>query len=167
MDFHTLYETYKDLVYNLSLHYLQSVEDAEEVSQDVFVKVYEHRTRFRKEAEWKTWIYRITVNQCLDFLKAKQRKKRSWLTLVKDPNGQKEASHFDHPGVLLERKEALDKLLKAIHTLPERQREAVILLKIEHLETKEVAEILEISEKALESLFQRAKGNLKKLLSNE
>jgi len=166
-EFSTLYETYKDLVYNLSLQYLQSNEDAEEVSQDVFVRVYEKQSEFRAEAQWKTWIYRITVNKCLDFIKAKQRKKRSWLFPVQEHSHKNEASHFNHPAALMENKEALEQLLKAIHQLPDRQKDTVILLKIEHLSPEEVAEILQISEKALESLFQRAKGNLKKLLSNE
>ena len=77
-DFKALYEQHKSMVYNLAIHYLQNLEEAEEVTQDVFVKVYQKRSSFRAEATIKTWIYRITINQCLDYLRSKKRKQTNW-----------------------------------------------------------------------------------------
>ena len=90
MTFEQIYHEYKNLVYNLSLQYTNNVHDAEEILQDVFLKVFDHLGEFRSTADMKTWIYRIAVNQSLDFIKSQQRKKRSFLNqlLRIDPNEQ-------------------------------------------------------------------------------
>ena len=75
--------------------------------------------------------------------------------------------NFNHPGVELEQKEALQKIFFAINQLPENQKTVIILLKIEHNSVKEVAEILMLSPKAVESLFQRAKTKLSFLLNQQ
>ncbi len=167
MNFRDIYQLHKEDVFNLALQYTGNVEDAEEISQDVFVKVHEKLLYFREESSLKTWIYRITVNQSLDFLKAKQRQKRSFFqhVLRLDDGNSKEIPVFNHPGVELEQKEALAHIFKCMNRLPENQKTALILLKIEGLPQKEVAEILKITPKAVESLFQRAKTNLEKILT--
>ena len=76
-----IYEQYADLIYNLCLNYLQNEADAEEVTQDVFLKVYQSIDHFREDSNLKTWIYRIGINKCLDFLKAKKRRKRFGILL--------------------------------------------------------------------------------------
>ena len=70
-DFKHLYEQYKVLVYNVSLNYLQNSEDAEEITQDVFVQLHESLDKFNEKSALKTWIYRITINKCLDYIKYK------------------------------------------------------------------------------------------------
>jgi RNA polymerase sigma-70 factor (ECF subfamily) len=167
MTFFQLYERYKDLVFNLALNYVCNVPDAEEITQDVFVKVYNELPKFRHEANPKTWIYRITVNQSLDFIKAKNRNKRSFLKNIlrfNDAENSFEVTNFNHPGVQLENKEDLKRLFDKINSLPENQKTVLILLKIECLTQKEVSEILSMQEGAVESLFQRAKKNLKNRL---
>lgn len=143
------------------------MQDAEEILQDVFLKVYDYLADFRKEVDIKTWIYRITINQSLDFIKAQQRKKRSILTnllRLNSNDGTIQLSDFNHVGIDLENKEALEQLMRKVFRLPENQKTVIILLKIEDLSQKEVADIMQISEGAIESLFQRAKTNLKKML---
>lgn len=167
MNFQTLYENNKNLVFNLALQYVQNTEDAEEVTQDVFMKVYKKKDTFQKRSTATTWIYRITINTALDYVKARNRKKRkAFLYAVRMDDESKgfDMGHFDHPGVALEQKESIAEIFKGINELSENQKTAVILLKIEQLPISEVAEILNISEKATESLFQRAKTNLKKIL---
>ncbi len=75
-DFKTLYDDYSVLVYNVALNYLQSVEDAEEISQDVFIQLHTSLHKFQEKSTLKTWIYRITINKCLDFIKHKNSQKR-------------------------------------------------------------------------------------------
>ena len=70
-DFIAIYNQYKVLVYNVALHYLQNVEDAEEITQDVFVQVHNSLDSFKENSSLKTWIYRITINKSLDFIKHK------------------------------------------------------------------------------------------------
>lgn len=167
-DFISIYHEFKSLVFNLALQYVLRVEDAEEITQDVFVKVHEKYSEFRKEAELKTWIYRITINQSLDFLKAKKSQKRwntfGFLELDSDELSI-ELPEMNHPGIELEQKEALEQILSAIYRLPENQKTIIILSRIEQKTTKEVTEIMNLSDKAIESLYQRAKKNLEIILN--
>jgi len=162
--FNELYEEYKDMVYNLSLTYVQNAEDSEEITQDVFLKVYQHLNNFEKRASIKTWIYRITINKSLDFIKAQKAKKRfSFLsTLFKTDSVEiiTKTSDFNHPGIQLENKEAVEKLFYLINKLPYNQKTALVLKVMESLSQKEIAKIMKLSEKAVESLLSRAKKNL-------
>ena len=75
MIFDEIYDNNKDQVYNLALQYVQNQHDAQEITQDVFVAVYKSMSSFRKDSLMSTWIYRITINKSLDYLKARKRKK--------------------------------------------------------------------------------------------
>lgn len=168
MSFEEIYNNHKNLVYNLTLHYVNNIEDAEEITQDVFVKIYDKIQQFKHQSELKTWIYRITINHSLDFLKAKQRKKRCFLfsnLRTEETNQSLNIADISHPGIDLEQKEAIEKILKSIASLKEEQKTVLILLKIEGLSQVETAEIMKISIKAVESMFQRAKKSLKEALN--
>ena len=160
-----LYHLYSSLVYNVALQYTQNKQDAEEVMQDVFVKVNENMAGFRNEAEIKTWIYRISINKSLDFLRAKKAVKRWSILSAKSIDDIKGISDFNHPGVQLEQKEALAFLFACINQLNERQRTALILVRVEGMEMEEAAKIMELSYKGIESLLGRAKQNLKLIMA--
>ena len=85
-NFASLYEQYKILVYNVALNYLQNTEDAEEITQDVFVQLHQSLSTFKNESTLKTWIYKITINKCLDFIKHKNSKKRFFIFGKKSNN---------------------------------------------------------------------------------
>lgn len=160
------------MVFNLALHYVQNHEDAEEISQDVFVSIHQSLPKFKENAAFKTWIYRITINQALDFIKAKKRLKRfAFFTSLFNSFGTeiKHQSHqINHPGFLLEQKQAVQNLFALMNTLPTKQKTALILSKLEGKSQKEIGDIMNISPKAVESLIQRAKTNLlKKMNQNE
>lgn len=160
MTFEELYEAQVRRVFNLVLNHVQNEEDAQEITQDVFVAVYQHMGRFRQDAKASTWIYRIAINKSLDFLRAKRRKKRfaAWLPLLSAE--AQESGSFAHPGVSLEQQEAVAQIFSMINTLPEKQKTALILTKLQHLSQEEAAAVMGISNKALESLVQRAKRQL-------
>ena len=165
--FKQLYSDYKNIVYNLALHYLQHQEEAEDTTQEVFIKLYQQFQNFdASKASIKTWIYRITINTCLDQIKSKKTKKRfAFISSIFSSSESSDIeSTFYHPGILLEHKQQLELLLQKIEQLPEQQKTAIILSKIEDLSQQEVAEIMKVSVKAVESLIQRAKVNLKKIL---
>lgn len=159
--FGQLYQLFSTKVYNVALSYTQNEQDAEEATQDVFVKVFRNAAQFKGEAKVSTWIYRITVNVALNLIK--KRKRYSFLTLGKPA---KEEIDFVHPGILLEQKEDAKVLFKAIRTLPEQQQTAFILSFIEGLPRQEVADIMGTTLKAIEALLQRAKRNLRKKLGD-
>ncbi|MTI22208.1 RNA polymerase sigma factor [Fulvivirga sp. RKSG066] len=163
-----LYNHYCDRVYNTLISYTKSAEDAEELLQDVFVTIYNSAASFEFNSSVGTWIYRIAVNKCLDFIRKKSSKKRSGIftsLYVKDTTEVRyESVDFVHPGIKLENKEDSVLLFRAIDTLAENQKTAFILTQIEGLPQKEVADIMRQSRKSVESLVQRAKGNLREEL---
>ena len=168
-DFEAFYEQYKNLVFNLSLHYVQNREDAEEITQDIFITVYEKLPEFRAEAKISTWLYRITVNRCIDFERTRKRKKRfAFISSIfgQDNNIKIDVPEFNHPGIIMEQQEEMKQIFNALNRLPERQKTVIILLKIEEKSQAETAAIMGIGIKAVESLFQRAKNNLSKNLNN-
>ena len=169
LEFQKLYHSHKKLVFNLALQYVQNSEDAEEITQDVFVAVHQSIDTFREESTVTTWIYRITINKSLDFIKTKKRKKRfGFLTSIFHKDSldiQFEKPEFNHPGVMLEQKESLAKIFKNINQLPDNQKTALILTKIEQKSQDETAQIMNLSTKAVESLVQRAKTNLSKKMN--
>ena len=164
-----LYSHFGDRVFNTLLSYVKNKEDAEELLQDVFVTIYNTAVRFQFGSSVSTWIYRITVNKSLDFLRKKKSKKRSGIftsLYVKDTGTiQYESPDFAHPGVQLEHKENAQLLFRAIETLSENQKTAFILTQIEGLPQKEVAAVMEKSQKSVESLIKRARLHLKQELA--
>jgi RNA polymerase sigma factor (sigma-70 family) len=168
--FEEIYHQYKNKVYNLVLSYVRNREEAEEVTQDVFISVHQSIEKFEQRSSLSTWIYRITINKSLDAIKAAKRKKR-WaiVTRIFQSGPSLLDSHhstFDHPGVQLEQKEILSAIFNCMDELPDQQRTALILSKIEHKSQLEISEIMGISTKAVESLVQRAKTNLTKKLKD-
>jgi RNA polymerase sigma-70 factor (ECF subfamily) len=167
--FEELVHAYKDRIYNTALGFLQHEQDAEEITQEVFIKIFEHIKRFKQEATLSTWIYRITVTQSLDALRKKKRKKRGGLLLSlfgKEDQDKWQPPDFYHPGIAAEQKENAALLFKAISALPEQQQAAFLLQKTEGLSQQQIAAILKTTESSVESLLHRAKANLKKSLQD-
>jgi RNA polymerase sigma-70 factor (family 1) len=158
--FKTLYDEYNSKVYNTAISYVQNDHDAEEITQEVFTNIFRHASKFKGNSSLNTWIYRIAINSSLNFLKKKKRFSFFHLSL-----NHQDKPDFEHPGVLAERKEQSKLLFQAIDSLSEQQKTAFILSFVEHLPQQEVATIMELSLKAVESLLQRAKGNLRKNLN--
>lgn len=167
MDIILLFEEYKDLVYNTAVNIVQQTEDAEDVAQEVFIELHRSISKFDHRSALSTWIYRITINKSIDLLRKRKRLRGGGILSIgnyKDGEIDLEIGHFDHPGILAENKEKARLLFAAIEKLPINQRTAFILFHIEELRQKEIAEIMNTSPKAIESLIQRAKAALKKML---
>jgi len=166
--FKELVKLFQDKVFNTALGLLQHHTEAEDIAQEVFIQVYRSISQFKGDSLLSTWIYRITVTKSLDHLRSKKRKKRFGFlsSLFGDDNRPVyEPEDFDHPGVQKERKEDAALLFKMIGQLPETQRTAFILNKVEELSYREIADILKTSESAVDSLLQRAKQNLRKKIN--
>ena len=166
--FKQIVETWQNMVYNTAVGILQSAEDAEDVTQEVFVQVYESVKNFKGESKFSTWLYRITVSKALDHLRRKKRKKRfAYIQSLVGPNNQTiiEKPDFNHPGVKLDNKERAAILFRAIAQLPENQRIAFTLHKVEGLSYQEISEVMRTSVSSVESLMHRAKNNLRKELT--
>lgn len=169
--FEQIYSEHNKLVYNMCLHYVLNTEDAQDITQEVFVKIYQRFHQYNPaSASLKTWICQIAINLSLDFLKSKKTNKRlGFLTALFHPETNepiKSALNIHHPGIAAEDKEGLENLLSVIYTLPDNQKTAIILTKIEDRSQNEVAEIMNTSVKAVESLLQRAKQSIAKKLTD-
>lgn len=158
--FKKLYILYSNKVYATVMHYLQNIEDSQEVTQDIFVKIFKNAHSFKGNSTVSTWIYRIAVNTSLNYLKKRNKKP----FLFSFENLKHEFPDFEHPGILEENKEMAKLMYNAINLLPDSQKTAFILGFIDEKPRQEIADILEISLKAVESLLQRAKENLRKKL---
>ena len=167
--FKEVVESAQGLVYNTALGIVQNAEDAEDVTQEVFVQLYESIRSFKGESKLTTWLYRVAVSKAMDHLRKKKRKKRFGFVqslfganeeLVHDP------PDFVHPGVSLDNKEKAAQLFKAIELLPEKQKIAFTLNRIEGLSYQEIGEIMKLSIPSVESRLHRARKNLRKTLES-
>jgi RNA polymerase sigma factor (sigma-70 family) len=162
MAFRELVESRQSLVFNTVLGFLQNREDAEDVTQAI--------QQFKGESALSTWVYRVAVTTALEFLRRKKRKKRfGFLSPIFGEDNQPtlDLPDFEHPGVVLDNREKAGMLFKAIQQLPENQRIAFLLNKLEGLSYHEVSEIMQTSLSAVESLLHRAKSNLKEILKKQ
>ncbi len=168
--FKTIVHLYQDMVYNTALGIVQNENDAEDIIQEVFVQVHESVIDFKGGSKLSTWLYRITISKALDHEKRKKRKKRfGFVQSIFGNNGEAVRDgpvEFNHPGVILDNKEKARELFKAMEQLPDNQRIAFTLNKLEGLNNQEIAEAMKISHYAVESLLARAKANLKNFLRN-
>ena len=158
--FRTFYETYKDMIYNVCYRMLNNKQDAEDATQDVFVKAIRSVHQFRGTAKLSTWLYQIAVNTSLNY--SRRKKIATWLSL--DFLVGKEEYLLDNsqarPDLELEKSDSEARVQQAIQSLSPRQRTAIILQRYEGLSYKEIAEAMKTSLSAVESLLHHAKDNL-------
>lgn len=159
-------DTYGDRVHNTVLSIVQSNEDAEDLSQEVFIEVHNSISKFKGDSQLYTWIYRIAVTKSLELLRKRKTKKRfAFVTSIfSNEEHELEISDFHHPGIEAENSERSKILFAAINKLAENQRIAFTLSQVENLSYKEISEVMNVSVSSVESLIFRAKSNLKKLL---
>lgn len=158
-EFKKLFELYAPRLLNMALYLLGNRQDAEDVTQEVFKSVFIGLPKFKEESSVHTWMHRITLNKCNEFLRAKNRKKRKGILLSlfdAPPIGT-----IETPELIFILKEAEWRLWKQIQSLPEKQRIAMTLFAMDDLSYKEIASIMNVSIASIESLLFRARTNLK------
>lgn len=167
----SLIEKYEQKVFATCISFVPNKEDAEDIAQEVFLEVFNSINKFKGNSKLSTWIYRITTNKCLEFIRKRKTKKRfgfmqSMLGNEIPFDKTSYFTEFNHPGILLENKEKSEILFHAINKLPQVQRLVFTLHKIDGKSYNEISEIVEKSVSSVESLMFRAKKNLQKLLEN-
>ena len=165
--FKAIVEQWRDMVFNTLLGIVQNETEAEDLSQDVFIKVFENISSFKGESKFSTWLYRITTTTALDHLRSKKRKKRFGFIFSLGDSEQNKTDRipdFHHPGVTLDNKERASVLFRAISKLPESQKVAYTLHKLEGMSYRDISLVLDSTVSAVESLMSRANGNLRKNL---
>ncbi len=164
--FRWLVENYRNRVFHTVLNILQDSKEAEDAAQETFIQVFESVGAFKEESSLATWIYRIAVRKALDKLRRKKTRQRLHQVLPWWMPDEKKSSNelFHHPGIAAENKEKAAVLFKAIESLPEKQRLAFTLIKVQGMNYEEACAVMGQNIKAVESLITRAKLNLQKLL---
>lgn len=173
--FEQIFNKYKVSIINLSFRFIRNREIAEEVAQEVFIKVYEKKVHFDPRSKFSTWLYRVTVNASMDFL----RKKKFSFRSLEEPMGDADSGEntlLDHisdsrspsPKQSIETEEIQKLVRQEIDRLPENLRGPILLYQFEEMPYREIAKILGITEKAVEKRLYHAKqllrGKLSKLM---
>lgn len=166
--FNELVNVYQDKVFKIAYGYLKDMDDADDVTQEVFISVFENISSFRGDSGIMTWIFRITVNKSLNVLR-----KNKWKVFFRSIDNEDNAlkmNYFDAmkdnftPIDLMHQDEQTKALDRAIKDLPANQQTAFILQKYEDLSYNEIADIMQTTVSSVESLIHRAKINLQKKL---
>lgn len=133
--------------------------DALDLAQETFVRIYQHRARYRPGAKFSTWMFQIGLNLARDH--ARRRHRRPTTTLDAAP----ELATEQHPGRAATDAEAAAAVRAAIATLPDELREAVLLSEFQDLSHAEIAEIVDATPKAVETRLYRAREKLRTVLA--
>ncbi|MDR3653822.1 MAG: RNA polymerase sigma factor [Paludibacter sp.] len=163
--FELLVLKYQTMVFHTAMGFVHNREDAEDLTQDIFIHAFESLSSFKGNSEFSTWLYRISVNTSINQLK---KRKRSQIFHFAEDLLQsifnKESNDPDPEQYLIdiERNVAIR---NAIDSLPEKQRTAFVLSKYDDLSQKEIAAIMHCSEGSVEQLLQRTKTSLQRKLS--
>ncbi|GAB4343304.1 MAG: RNA polymerase sigma factor [Calditrichia bacterium] len=168
--FSELVERYQERILNTVYRFLLNREDAEDITQEVFMEAYRNLSHFRGESGLGTWLYRIAVNRSLNFLK-KQRRKKRFAYLKSIVAGREEELGTFHTGSTPEReldvKQKEELVQRILNKLPKNQRIAFTLSRYDAYSNAEVAAVLGISTAAVESLLHRARQNIIKHLKKD
>ncbi|MBE6008275.1 MAG: sigma-70 family RNA polymerase sigma factor [Lachnospiraceae bacterium] len=162
--FETLIMKYEKTIYNIALRMMTSPEDAKDVSQNVLIKIYNNISRFKGDSLFSTWIYRITVNTCIDEMRKNKRKTEISMDdedtglsrIIQDTAASPEQSIVE--------KEGYNSIINAINELPEEYKTVITLRDIEGFSYQDIAEITECSLGTVKSRISRARAKLKELL---
>ena len=147
--FEALVKRHEDSVYRVALRMLGSRADAQDISQETFVRVWRYLHRFRHQSALNTWVYRITTRCCLDFIAAR-RPTGEPLELEQEIGGA-------DPAESAEQRERLRAVTRAITGLPPEQRAALVLREFEGLSYEDVGEVLGVSVAAVKGRIHRAR----------
>lgn len=169
--FDALVNRYTNDVYGLLYNITQDAEEAADLTQETFLKVFKAIKQFRGDADLKTWLFRIAVNQSHNRFRWWKRRKREKTFSLDAPLGESETpfcetfeSKTENPEENVLRRERERKLIKALRNLPEIFREAVVLCDIENLSYEEIASVLEINIGTVKSRIARGREELRRKL---
>ena len=163
--FEQLLQKYEKLVYTIAYRSTGNEHDAFDISQEVFIKIYKNLPQFKEQSSLSTWIFRITMNACVDFARKKKRTPVS-ISIDDDENIflNDIADNSSEPLACIESMELADGIQQAILSLSDDHRKIVILRDITGLSYAEIGEILDMPEGTVKSRLSRARENLRKIL---
>jgi len=165
--FEELIMPFEKKVYNIAYRMMGNAEDAMDIAQEVFIKIYKNLSGFKAQSSLSTWIYRITVNTCMDEIRRQKSKHTASLDAMVEsgiPFSAKDKSDLGLPEKSFEKKEQRMVIENAISQLSEEYRVAVILRDIQGFSYEEIAEILQCSLGTVKSRLNRGRKELRERL---
>ena len=159
-----LVDKYKDMVFSLALKVLKNREEAEEVSQDTFIKAFKSLQKFKGDSKFSTWLYKITYNNCMDRVK---RISRSYHTDTIDEVVENRIKATDDVLKTIERKERASMIKECLLELPEDERSILWFFYFEELSLKEITEVTAFSENNVKVKLHRARKKLLAIIENK
>lgn len=165
--FEELIKEYKKIAYNIALKMLKNKEDAEDVSQEALIKVYKSINRFNMDSSFKTWLYRIVVNTCLDHVRKNKENPISIDQPIRSGHDEFYMDVEDNrptPQEVLETKLTQKMVMDAVNELEEDFKSIIILRDINDLSYEEIAEVLECNIGTVKSRISRGRQKLKEIL---
>lgn len=160
--FEELIKDYKKSAYNIALRVLRNVEDAEDVSQEALIKVFKSIHSFNMQSSFKSWMYRIVVNACLDF----KRKKNVESFPIED-HMNVAVSNTDNPDAMIDSSYTIKMVNDAVNKLEDDFKAIIILRDIKGFSYQEISEILSCNLGTVKSRLNRARKTLKEIIENE
>ncbi|MCA0132063.1 RNA polymerase sigma factor [Winogradskyella alexanderae] len=161
--FSILVDRYKDLVYTLSLRMLKNKEEAEEVAQDTFIKVYKSLDKFKGDSKLSTWIYRVAYNACLDTIK---RNKKRINDVAIDEISFNKLDYIDNALENLIKQERSQLIKECIDKLPEDSSALLTLFYFEEFSLEEISKIVNIETNTVKVKLFRARKKLAIILES-
>ena len=169
--FDYLYNTYAEKVYQLAYRYFNSPDDASDIVQETFIRIYKSISGYRGDAQFSTWVYRIATNLCYDELRRrKKRQEDSFDADIETEKGSIAREIVDDgpsPHEKAESAERIRYLMEKLSFLPKEQRASVILRDIHGYSYQEIAEIQNCSLGTVKSRISRGRCAIKEMLSGE
>jgi len=166
--FEEIVKLYEKRVYSLALRMTQNPQDAFDASQEVFIKIYNFLPSFKWESSFYTWVYRITVNKCID-INRKLKRQRTFSIDAQD----EDSPAFDIPDEVHSpesrygKKEAMEAVMKALDKLSDEHKAVIILRDIKGLSYLEIADVVDCSEGTVKSRISRAREKLREILEKK
>jgi RNA polymerase sigma-70 factor (ECF subfamily) len=162
--FTILVDRYKDLVFSLALKMLKNREEAEEVSQDTFIKVFKSLDKFKGDSKFSTWIYKVAYNTCLDRLK---KNKREQHVVPIDKYTEGEVKTIDNALYAMEQKERQQTIQHCIQALPSEDAFLMTLFYFEEQSLEEIAKIMEITPNNVKVKLFRSRKKLTSIFKSQ
>jgi RNA polymerase sigma-70 factor, ECF subfamily len=165
--FQQLFQKYSSSVVNFAFHFLGNRARAEEIAQEVFLQVYRWQTKYEPKAKFSTWLFKIAHNHCLNEVrKGEYRVSIESLGPQEDAGGDERERQLPDTNPskgedIFAAKQTAKRIEKILRRVPETQRTALMLSRLEGMSYQEVAEVLGVTEKAVKSLVFRATQSLK------
>ncbi|WP_448902669.1 RNA polymerase sigma factor [Eubacterium sp.] len=148
--YNKIVEKYSDMIFRIAYQYLYNKYDAEDITQDVFLKLLDKKSFFKDEEHIKSWLIRVTINQCLDYKKSFARKEMVSIDNLEVPFTQEERG-----------------ILEELYLLKDEERNILYLYYYEGYKIKEIAQILKQKQNTINSKLTRARKKLKEIMEVE